>query len=112
MGDYADYNVQVDSTGETVAGLCHARGSNAKLPPQWLIYVQVEDVAKSARECTERGTGALESLLERCIEHVHDVHTGKLQRARARDRACQLRNRCVGLHRWLPRTFSELREAY
>ena len=35
-------------SGKVAAGVCHARGSNAKLPAQWLIYITVEDVDKSA----------------------------------------------------------------
>ena len=42
-------------SGECVAGICHARGSNAELPPQWLMYVTVEDVDRSAARCTELG---------------------------------------------------------
>ena len=42
-------------TRETVAGICHARGANAKLPAQWLVYVQVKDVAKSARKAEALG---------------------------------------------------------
>jgi predicted enzyme related to lactoylglutathione lyase len=55
MGDYSDFNMTVPSTGEGVAGVCHARGSNADLPPQWLIYIVVEDVDRSAATCVERG---------------------------------------------------------
>ena len=36
MGDYADYFMTSPATGDTVAGVCHARGGNAGLPPQWL----------------------------------------------------------------------------
>ncbi|CAN5865279.1 hypothetical protein BH18ACI5_BH18ACI5_00930 [soil metagenome] len=54
MGDYADY-VMVSSTGDGVAGICHARGENAKAPPQWLMYVVVEDVDRSAAECVTLG---------------------------------------------------------
>jgi predicted enzyme related to lactoylglutathione lyase len=54
MGEYSDYNV-MDSQGQTVAGLCHARGSNAAAPPQWLIYVQVDDVQASTARATELG---------------------------------------------------------
>ena len=42
-------------TGEAMAGVCHARGSNADLPPQWLIYIVVMDVERSARRCSELG---------------------------------------------------------
>jgi predicted enzyme related to lactoylglutathione lyase len=55
MGEYEDYNMISPATGETVAGVCHARGSNAGLPAQWLIYITVEDVGSSARKCVELG---------------------------------------------------------
>lgn len=38
-----------------VAGICHARGSNADLPPQWLLYFVVEDLDAAVAACTERG---------------------------------------------------------
>lgn len=37
MGDYADYTM-LDAAGGPAAGVCHARGPNADLPPQWMIY--------------------------------------------------------------------------
>lgn len=40
MGDYNDYCL-TNSDGETLGGLCHARGGNAGLPPVWLIYFPV-----------------------------------------------------------------------
>jgi predicted enzyme related to lactoylglutathione lyase len=55
MGEYEDFNMISPATGETVAGICHARGTNADVPPQWLIYVIVEDVDASARKCIELG---------------------------------------------------------
>lgn len=55
MGNYDDYNMNDPSTGETVAGICHAQGPNANLPPQWLLYIMVEDVAESAQRCRELG---------------------------------------------------------
>lgn len=54
MGDYSDYNMQ-DADGNAVAGICHARGANADLPAQWLVYIVVEDVGVSAARCTEAG---------------------------------------------------------
>jgi predicted enzyme related to lactoylglutathione lyase len=41
--------------GESVAGICHARGTNADIPPQWLIYIIVADVAASAARCVDLG---------------------------------------------------------
>ena len=55
MGEYNDFNMTMPVSGEPAAGICHARGSNASLPPQWLIYIVVEDAAKSAGVCTENG---------------------------------------------------------
>ncbi len=55
MGAYSDFNMMPASGGEGVAGICHARGQNAKLPPQWLIYLTVADVDKSAARCLELG---------------------------------------------------------
>jgi predicted enzyme related to lactoylglutathione lyase len=54
MGDYSDF-VMVSSAGNAVAGVCHARGSNADLPPQWLVYIVVPDVDAAAAECTALG---------------------------------------------------------
>jgi predicted enzyme related to lactoylglutathione lyase len=59
MGDYADYSMRVPSTGEAVAGVCHARGPNVGLPAQWLLYVTVADLAASLRECEARGGAVL-----------------------------------------------------
>jgi len=55
MGSYNDYNAVTPHDGETVAGICHARGTNAKLPPQWLIYITVEDLEQSLNRCVECG---------------------------------------------------------
>lgn len=55
MGGYEDFSMIAPGDGETVAGICHARGTNEDLPPQWLIYVVVEDVDRSARKCRELG---------------------------------------------------------
>ena len=56
MGTYSDFNLNLPNNGETVAGICHARGMNANLPAQWLMYVRVADVAASAAEA-ERQKG-------------------------------------------------------
>ena len=55
MGGYNDFNMNLPASGETVAGICHARGPNVKLPPQWLIYITVADVDESAKRCVEFG---------------------------------------------------------
>jgi predicted enzyme related to lactoylglutathione lyase len=55
MGGYSDFCMLAPATGETVAGICHARGSNADLPAQWLIYIVVADVDRSAAKCRKLG---------------------------------------------------------
>ena len=55
MGDYDDFEIKLPHNQETIAGICHARGANAHLPPQWLMYISVADVAASAQRCIERG---------------------------------------------------------
>ena len=45
----------VSPSETSVAGICHARGVNADLPPDWLIYIAVEDVDGSAQLCEDLG---------------------------------------------------------
>ncbi len=55
MGEYSDFNMTMPESGDPAAGICHARGDNAGLPSQWLIYITVADVDSSAAACTENG---------------------------------------------------------
>ena len=55
MEGYDDFNMNTPSGGQPTAGICHARGPNADLPPQWMIYIVVEDVDRSVARCTELG---------------------------------------------------------
>jgi uncharacterized protein len=60
MGDYDDYCMMRPGSEDTAAGICHARGVNAKIPPQWLMYISVADVEASARQCVELGGRVLD----------------------------------------------------
>jgi len=60
MGTYSDFNINLPGSFDTVAGVCHARGSNANLPSQWLIYVRVADVKDSAEKCRKLGGKVLD----------------------------------------------------
>jgi predicted enzyme related to lactoylglutathione lyase len=53
MGAYSDFVMNAD--GSPVAGICHARGDNADLPPVWLISITVEDLDHSLAECRRLG---------------------------------------------------------
>jgi predicted enzyme related to lactoylglutathione lyase len=55
MGDYNDYVVKTPETKETVAGICHARGDNAGLPPHWLVYIKVRSLDSSIEAARRNG---------------------------------------------------------
>jgi predicted enzyme related to lactoylglutathione lyase len=54
MGDYNDYTMMT-SSGTAVGGVCHATGVNSDLPPAWLPYFLVEDIALSVAQVIENG---------------------------------------------------------
>ncbi len=56
-GDHYDDYVMHGGDGAPSGGVCHARGPNQGLPPVWLLYLPVGDVAESLRRVeTEGGT--------------------------------------------------------
>jgi len=59
MGDYEDFCVESED-GESVAGICHARGENANLPAQWLIYIRVLNLDNSIEQCEANGGQVLQ----------------------------------------------------
>lgn len=54
MGGYSDHCMK-DAAGKTVAGICHAKGANAGLPAQWLVYLNVADLDASLGAVTQLG---------------------------------------------------------
>ena len=63
MGDYSDYSM-LTPDGEGIAGICHARGVNAGIPPQWLLYINVASLDASLEECRRRGGEVLDGPRE------------------------------------------------
>ena len=55
MGGYDDFVLKMPEDGTPVAGICYARGSNAVLPPYWLVYITVKDLEQSEARCVELG---------------------------------------------------------
>ena len=51
---YADYNMLGDD-GNAAAGVCHARGVNLDVPPVWMLYLPVGDLAESLRRVPQEG---------------------------------------------------------
>lgn len=60
MGGYTDFNMVPPHADQPVAGICHARGSNAGLPPQWLIYLSVADLNHSLDRALALGAELLD----------------------------------------------------
>lgn len=66
---YADYNM-LGEDGIPAAGVCHARGSNAGLPPVWMIYLPVGDLEESVRRVEEEDGTVLRAVRDssgKCI---------------------------------------------
>jgi len=55
MGGYNDYCMMPPRSKAPAGGICHARGENADLPPQWLIYITVPKLAASLKACVANG---------------------------------------------------------
>lgn len=55
MGGYSDYSMNLPGNGTPMAGICHARGVNEGLPPQWLVYIAVPALEQSMTRCEELG---------------------------------------------------------
>jgi predicted enzyme related to lactoylglutathione lyase len=55
MCGYSDYGVHPPGGGDMLAGICHARGANAGLPPAWLVYITVADLDAAIAACRALG---------------------------------------------------------
>ncbi len=60
MGDYNDYNMTAN--GEPKAGVCHKTGPNKDILSQWMIYINVPDIEKSAAAVKEQGGKLLSEI--------------------------------------------------
>lgn len=60
MGDYEDYVMKPNEDDGGATGICHARGANANIPAQWMIYVSVADVEASVKACVDNGGKVLD----------------------------------------------------
>ena len=54
MGEYEDF-IMKNASGDVVAGICHHRGVNNKIPPYWINCIVVSSVNESSRRCEEGG---------------------------------------------------------
>lgn len=67
---YADYNM-MSAAGSPAAGICHARGGNAGLPPVWMIYLPVGDLAESVRRVKQGGGTVLKKVRNADGKHAY-----------------------------------------
>lgn len=56
MGEYNDFAMLSPEDKEGRTGICHARGANASIPSQWIIYANVADLDASM-EAVKKGGG-------------------------------------------------------
>lgn len=66
MSDYDDYNMLTPGDDKPAAGICHARGENAKLPAQWIPYIAVTDLAASVAACERLGGAVIAQIGANC----------------------------------------------
>ena len=64
MGGYSDHCMNQPDDGKTVAGICHARGSNEGLPAQWLMYITVADLDESLKQVEANGGKVVRGIRE------------------------------------------------
>lgn len=55
MGEYDDFNMIAEATGEPQAGICHTLGTNKDIPPAWMIYITVENLDESLAAVNKYG---------------------------------------------------------
>lgn len=67
---YADYNMLADD-GNPAAGVCHARGVNMGLPPVWMLYLPVGDLAESLRRVQEDGGKVIKAMRGKDGEYAY-----------------------------------------
>lgn len=58
---YADY-LMLAADGNPAAGVCHARGVNVDLPPVWMLYLLVGDLAESLRRVQDEGGKVIKAI--------------------------------------------------
>jgi len=63
-GEYEDYVMTTSEDPEFAVGICHAKGPNQELPPQWLMYFNVSDVEQALQECVKMGGTVIKPMTD------------------------------------------------
>lgn len=61
--DYADY-IMKDSGENWVGGVCHAKGTNLGIPPQWIVYIHVANIKESVEKCKGLGGEVIKEVFD------------------------------------------------
>jgi hypothetical protein len=69
---YTDYTM-LGGDGNPAAGVCHARGVNSGLPPIWMLYLPVGDLAESLRRVQEEGGTVMKATQGEAGAYVYAV---------------------------------------
>lgn len=64
MGGYNDWNMQLPGAEAPAAGICNARGANAAIPPQWVVYITVPDVQAAVDAAVAHGGAVVDGPRE------------------------------------------------
>jgi uncharacterized protein len=67
---YPDFVMKAED-GTAAAGVCHARGPNAALPPVWMIYLPVGDMDESLRRVEEEGGAVITAMRSANGSHAY-----------------------------------------
>lgn len=67
---YADF-IMLNAAGSPAAGVCHARGANADLPPVWMIYLAVGDAGASLARVEAEGGSIIKTSKDRADQYVY-----------------------------------------
>lgn len=67
---YTDYNM-LGEDGNPAAGICHSRGENSGLPPVWMIYLPVGDLAESLRRAEAEGGEVIKAVKGKGGDYVY-----------------------------------------
>lgn len=65
MGDYDDYTMIPAGSETPAGGICHARGPNADMPAQWMIYIVVDDMQAALARVKAHGGEVLQAPAEK-----------------------------------------------
>jgi uncharacterized protein len=55
MGDYNDYCMISPDDNVVRTGVCHEKGTNAGIPPAWIIYINVANLDQSIEQVIKGG---------------------------------------------------------